>query len=189
MGNPYLNYLIMGVGVAALLFAIREIINHRHPKPLEGEVGRLEVNAHIIAAIGITGVSFAVAALSSAISGSGGIAAWTVGLTAFVLGVVSLASLRPGYDVSWDEDGLEGPITLFVPLRPPKRAKIYWEDLETVGRDQQGNWYVQDAGGQRIRWNYLYSGYPTLMSLVEEECPWLFDESLDGRRQSLQPAN
>lgn len=175
--NPYLRHLIMGVGVTALLFALREILQGRRPTEQDGDCGRIAPNAHLIGAIGITGLAFALSALTSAVSGSGGIAAWVVGIASLVTAALSLASLRPGYDILWDEEGIEGPITNFVPLKVPQRARLYWEDLADLGSDS-GNWFIQDIQGRRIRWNSLYAGYPIFMARVEDECPWLFDEAL-----------
>ena len=177
LDTPYLRHLVMGVGVTALLFALREFLQGRRPAEEDGDCGRIEPNAYLIAAIGLTGVAFAVSAIAAAVNGSGGIAAWVVGTAALGMAALSLASLRPGYEIIWDEEGIEGPVTVFIPLKTPQRARLLWEDLEQVGIDG-GNWFVQDLSGRRIRWNSLYAGYPVFMTRVEDECPWLFDEAM-----------
>jgi hypothetical protein len=99
-----------------------------------------------------------------------------VGLAALLLAAATATGLMPVYDIYWNEHGVEGPASLLFPPFGPKRDYIAWSDVTDAGRDPLGNWFVADAAGNRIRWNYIYSGYAYLMAAVETQCPQAFRE-------------
>lgn len=104
---------------------------------------------------------------------TGGAAPLVVSIGAFALTAATAACLSPDYAVLWDRDGIEGPGSLLFPPFGPRRTRLRWRDLVTAGTDPLGNWYVRDAAGRSVRWNYAYSGHGALMQAVEDFCPRL----------------
>lgn len=93
-----------------------------------------------------------------------------------LLGGIAITALLPGYEVEWTHDGLEGPSVQLPPPFGPKRDFLQWRDLCEAGQDALGNWYVADAKGHAIRWNWSYAGHGHLMARIETMCPELFDD-------------
>lgn len=141
----------------------------------EGETGHIAPNRALLAVICLIGVSLAGSALLAFANGIGGLPVLAVALAALAMTAMMITAFFPFYDITWDEEGIEGPTLLPPPPFGPKRTRIYWENIETAQHENGRHWYVEDAQGTRIVWSFVYFGYPALMKRVEEECPWLFD--------------
>lgn len=141
----------------------------------EGETGHIAPNRALLAVICLIGVALAGSALLAFTQGIGGLAVLAVAVAALAMTAMMVTAFFPFYDITWDEDGIEGPTLLLPPPLGPKRRKIFWENIELAQHEKGRHWYLEDASGTRIVWSFIYFGYPALMKRVEEECPWLFD--------------
>ena len=162
------------IGLAALLrhAMTRQPLVETDP---EGETGHIAPNRALLAVICLIGLSLAGSALLAFAHGIGGLLVLAVALAALAMTAMMITAFFPFYDITWDEEGIEGPTLLLPPPFGPKRTRIYWENIETAQHENGRHWYVEDANGTRIVWSFVYFGYPALMKRVEEECPWLFD--------------
>lgn len=168
--------IAVGLGVAAIMAAIQYAIGRQRPKELAGDHGTLHLNDSMIA-VGILivwGLGCAAVFYHLAIESS---------FPAIVLAFISLVAVpvmatafSSAYDISWSTQGITGPTTRRHPPFAPERQEIAFDDIVAAGRDKWGNYYVQDEGGNRIRWNWFYNGYPELMHFVEDVCPHLFPD-------------
>ncbi len=141
----------------------------------EGETGRIAPNRALLAVICLIGTVLAGAALLAFFQGIGGAVVLVVALAALAMTGMMVTAFFPFYDITWDEDGIEGPTLLLPPPFGPKRQRIFWEDVEIAQHEKGRHWYLEDGKGARIVWSFIYFGYPALIRRVEEECPWLFN--------------
>lgn len=144
---------------------------------LEGETGRIAPNRALLAVICLVGVALVGAALKAFADGTGGYPVLIVAFVALCMTAVMVTAFFPFYDITWDEDGIDGPTLLLPPPFGPKRQRIFWEDIDVAHHEKGRHWFLQDHKGTRIMWSFIYYGYPALLARVEEECPWLFDKS------------
>lgn len=99
--------------------------------------------------------------------------------TAFVLlGLYCSLSLTSGWDMRWDQDGVEGPTSMLFPPFGPRRERLSWEDIVAIGGNSN-SWYVETPKGRRMWWNSFYAGYPKFMLTVENRRPDLFADIRD----------
>lgn len=92
----------------------------------------------------------------------------------------TLGWLDPAFDVVWDDRGLEGPASYQVWPLGPGRVRIAYRDIAGLGLDRGGSWFVEDREGKRVRWSFLYPGFPALMQEIEARRPDLFPEEPEG---------
>jgi hypothetical protein len=97
-----------------------------------------------------------------------------LGLSCFVLALVSLAGMLPLFVVRWDQSGITAPAVLFGLPVPGKRRFFAWGDLVTARSDLFGNQCVADVNGRTLRWNFSYLGHRALMRAVAWYRPDLF---------------
>jgi hypothetical protein len=193
MQNVPLNRIAIVMAVAFGLVAMLRYVMTRHPKvetDAEGETGRIAPNRALLAVISLIGVALAVAASYSWARGLGGWPLLAVAIAALLMTAMMVTSFFPVFDITWDENGIEGPTLLLPPPVGPRRARLYWEDLEKTGNVQGRHWFLEDDKGRRIVWSFIYYGYPALLARVEEECPWLFTETkpeTDSAKTALDP--
>lgn len=161
------------IGILAMLRQVttRQPVIETDP---EGETGHIAPNRALLAVICLIGVTLAGAALFAFAHGIGGLPVLAVAVAALAMTGMMVTAFFPFYDITWDEDGIEGPTLLLPPPLGPKRRKIFWEDIETAQHENGRHWYVEDGKGTRIVWSFIYFGYPALIQRIEEECPWLF---------------
>lgn len=177
MENLPLNRIMIAMAVAFGLVAMLRYVMTRAPKvetDPEGETGRIAPNRALLAVISLIGTALSGSAFFAWSQGIGGLPVLLVGIAALFMTAMMVTSFFPVFDITWDEDGLEGPTLLLPPPLGPKRVRIFWEDLEKAGAVQGRHWYLEDGKGRRIVWSFIYYGYPALLTRVEEECPWLF---------------
>lgn len=168
--DPILLITFLSGAALAAVFAYR--LSRGHPPIEGGPEGRMAPDPWRSGA-----VAPLAAGLGSAVMVSGaGLPAILGGIGLLALAAVALIALSPIYDVQWTTDGLEGPSALLVPPFGPKRDFVLWRDLKRVGKDRWGNRFVEDAGGHRICWNWLYTGDGHLLARLETVRPDLFDE-------------
>ena len=141
----------------------------------EGETGRIAPNRALLAVICLIGTMLAGAALLAFSHGIGGWAVLVVAVAALAMTGMMVTAFFPYFDITWDEDGIEGPTLLLPPPLGPKRQRIFWEEIEVAQHEKGRHWYLEDGKGARIVWSFIYFGYPALIRRVEEECPWLFN--------------
>lgn len=139
----------------------------------EGETGHIAPNRALLAVIGLIGAGLGGAALL-AFAHNGSLAVLAVALAALVMTALMVTAFFPFYDITWDEDGVEGPTLLLPPPLGPRRRKIFWEDIEAARQEKGRHWFLEDGSGNRIVWSFIYFGHPALVQRIEEECPWLF---------------
>lgn len=159
-----------------LLAMIRHVLT-RQPQietDPEGETGHIAPNRALLAVICLIGVALAGSALLAFAKGFGGFAVLGVAIAALAMTGMMVTAFFPFYDITWDEDGVEGPTLLLPPPLGPKRRKIYWEDIEMARHEKGRHWYLEDGKGNRIVWSFIYFGHAALIQRIEEECPWLF---------------
>ncbi len=177
----------MGLGVVAAMAAIQYLIGRARPKELAGDHGTLHLNDSMIA-VGILiiwGVGCAALFYHLAVANS--FVAILVAFCSLVAVPVLATAFSSTYDISWNTHAITGPTTHRQPPFAPERHEIQFDSIVAAGKDKWGNFYVEDADGKRIRWNWFYNGYPELMYFVEDICPHLFsglDEASDERDQS-----
>ena len=172
-----MNRIIIAFAVFIGLTAVLRHVSTRRPTietDPEGETGQIAPNRALLAVICLIGVSLAGSAIFAYLRGIGGLPVLLVAITALAMTGMMAASFFPFYDITWDEDGIEGPTLLLPPPLGPKRRKIFWEDIEVAQHEKGRHWYLEDGKGNRIVWSFIYYGYPALIARVEEECPWLF---------------
>jgi hypothetical protein len=104
--------------------------------------------------------------------GDGSIYFAAVGLLFFSIFASGLASV---YDVCWDRDSIEGPASYGMWPFGPRRARIDFAEITDVGVDGFGSFYVAEAPGNYVRWNWTYAGFPAVMMAVAEACPHLVE--------------
>lgn len=184
---PILKPVIIGGGVAATFAAIRFFTARSQPATLDQTetAGRIAMSRPLIVGFSLLCLGIAGVALYAAFfapppdCACKSAASWAVpavlGGFFLLVALLMLTSLSGGWEVCWDEDGIEGPTSVLPPPFGPRRKRVFWEHLDAAGQDSNG-WFVQARSGRRIRWNFFYSGYPALMLRIEEECPWLFDD-------------
>lgn len=174
-----MNRIIIAFAVFIGLTAVIRHVMTRQPvveADPEGETGHIAPNRALLAVICLIGVALAGAALLAFAHGAG-VAVLGVAGAALAMTGVMVTAFFPYFDISWDEDGIEGPTLLLPPPFGPKRRKIFWEDIEIAQHEQGRHWYLEDGAGNRIVWSFIYFGYPALIKRVEEECPWLFTKT------------
>lgn len=145
----------------------------------EGETGHIAPNRALLAVVCLIGVALAGASLLMFLKGLGGVSLLGVALAALAMTGMMVTAFFPFYDITWDEDGVEGPTLLLPPPFGPRRRKIYWEDIEAARQEKGRHWFLEDGAGNRIVWSFIYFGHPALVQRIEEECPWLFTETVE----------
>lgn len=173
-----MNRIIIAFAVFIGLLAVLRHVMTRRPtieSDAEGETGRIAPNRALLAVICLVGVALTGAALFAFLRGMGGLPVLIVAFAAIAMTGMMITAFFPFYDITWDEDGIEGPTLLLPPPFGPKRRKMFWEDIDRLGHEQGRHWVLQDRHGTRILWSFIYYGHPALMTRIEEECPWLFD--------------
>ena len=105
----------------------------------------------------------------------------------FVLGVAALfaagimaTALRPGCDLYWNADGVEGPSSMLGLPFAPRSSFIAWESVVAIGTTPIGTWFVADAQGNRISWNLAYAGAAQLSAQAARSCPHLCSAPADA---------
>jgi uncharacterized membrane protein len=173
------------IGLAALLRHVMTRQPQVETDP-EGETGHIAPNRALLAVICLVGVALAGASLLM-FAHVGSKALLVVAAAALVMTGLMITAFFPFYDITWDEDGLEGPTLLLPPPFGPRRVRLYWEEIEKAHHESGRHWYLEDAKGNRILWSFIYFGYPTLMKRAEEECPWLFEQAEAERAFEQDP--
>lgn len=186
---PLYRILIAFAVFIGLLAVLRHVMTRQ---PLvetdpEGETGRIAPNRALLAVICLIGVMLAGAALLLYFRGTGSWPLLAVAVLALAMTAAMLTAFFPFYDITWDEDGIEGPTLLLPPPLGPRRRKMFWEEIEAARQERGRHWYLEDARGNRIVWSFIYFGHATLMARVEEECPWLFTPPPAGAAASDDP--
>jgi hypothetical protein len=177
-----MNRIIIAFAVFIGLAAVMRHVMTRRPAietDPEGETGQIAPNRALLAVICLIGVALAGSALFAVLRGVGGLPVLVVALAALVMLGMMITAFFPFYDITWDEDGIEGPTLLLPPPIGPRRRKIFWEDIEVACQDKGRHWYLEDGKGNRIVWSFIYFGHPALMRRIEEECAWLFTATAD----------
>lgn len=176
--NRILIAVAVFIGLAAVL---RHVMTRRRAIEAdpEGECGQVAPNRALLAVICLIGVALAGAALFAVVNGVGGLPVLAVALAALMMTGMMVTAFFPFYDITWDEDGIEGPTLLLPPPIGPRRRKIFWEDIEMARQDRGRHWFLEDGKGNRIVWSSIYDGHPALTRRIEEECPWLFTATAD----------
>lgn len=173
-----MDRIIIAFAVFIGLLAVLRHVMTRRPAIVtdaEGETGRIAPNRALLAVICLVGIALAGAAIFAATLGIGGVAVVAVAIAALAMTAMMITAFFPFYDITWDEDGIEGPTLLLPPPFGPKRRKMFWEDLEHASHEQGRHWVLEDRHGTRIMWSFIYYGHPVLLARIEEECPWLFE--------------
>lgn len=192
MQHVPLNRVMIAMAVAFGLVAMLRYVMVRHPKvetDPEGITGRIAPNRALLAVISLIGTALSGTALFLWFHGTGGWPVLLVAFAAFFMTAMMITSFFPVFDITWDEDGIEGPTLLLPPPLGPRRARLFWEDLEKAGSVQGRHWFLEDGKGQRIVWSFIYYGYPALLARVEEECPWLFADTSAAADAPKTPAD
>jgi|GEM_PF-1968563 len=185
-----MNRILIACAVVIGLTAVIRHVMTRQPvieTDPEGETGHIAPNRPLLAVICLIGFALAGAALLAFIRGPGGWPLLGVALAALAMTLTMLSAFFPFYDITWDENGVEGPTLLLPPPFGPRRRRIFWEDIEIAHREKGRHWYLEDGAGNRIVWSFIYFGYPALIARVEEECPWLFAKSESTAPQDPDP--
>jgi hypothetical protein len=176
LDNDFLRKMVVIFGTMGIIWLITQFMARAKPKHEDEESGRIAPNRILTVAMVLLMSVIAAIALWAAFNDPDAfVPAGLIGSVFLFFAVISSTSLFPMYDVEWNEDGVTGPLTMWFPPFGPKRGQIYWEHIENCGKDNMGSWFVEDKSGKRIRWNWVYSGFPALMLRIEEECPWLFE--------------
>lgn len=175
MNRIFIAFAVL-IGLSAVLRHVmtRQPVVETDP---EGETGHIAPNRALLAVICLIGISLAGAALLAFANGIGGLPVLIVALAALSMTAMMVTAFFPFYDITWDEDGIEGPTLLLPPPFGPKRQRLFWEEIEVAHHEKGRHWYLEDGKGSRILWSFIYFGYPALIARVEEECPWLFEKS------------
>lgn len=190
-----MNKVIIAFAVFIGLTAVLRHVMTRQPvveTDPEGETGHIAPNRALLAVICLVGVALAGTALLAFSNGIGGLPVLLVATAALAMTGMMITAFFPFYDITWDENGIEGPTLLLPPPFGPKRQRIFWEDIEVAHHEKGRHWYLEDRNGTRILWSFIYFGYPALMTRVEEECPWLFDTAskaveIDSDPEAIPP--
>lgn len=192
MQNVPLNRIAIAMAVVFGLVAMLRYVMTRHPKvetDPEGETGRIAPNRALLAVISLIGVALALASGLVWLRGIGGWPLLAVAIAALLMTAMMITSFFPVFDITWDENGVEGPTLLLPPPIGPRRVRLYWEDLEKTGDVQGRHWFLEDDKGRRIVWSFIYYGYPALLTRLEEECPWLFASAIPETDSANDPVD
>ena len=134
------NRIIIAFAVFIGLTAVLRHAMTRRPaieSDPEGETGRIAPNRALLAVICLIGVALAGAALAAFLRGVGGLPVLAVALAALVMTAMMVTAFFPFYDITWDEDGIEGPTLLLPPPLGPHRRKIFWEDIDLARHEKR----------------------------------------------------
>lgn len=174
MNSPFLlSAMILFVGSLAVSILRRILAGAAKSAVGDGE-GCILPSRSVLFGASALGFALSGAAFQSALLAPHGQSEVLLGLLCLALALGAASALLPGYEVTWSDRGIEGPSQLWFPPFGPSRRFIDWNAIDYVGQDAWGNWFVADAGGNRIRWNFLYAGHGHLMAEVGRVCPDLF---------------
>lgn len=190
MLNVSMDKVVIAFAVFIGLTAVLRHVMTRQPvveTDPEGETGHIAPNRALLAVICLVGVALGGSALLAFAHGIGGVLVLLVAFAALAMTAMMITAFFPYYDITWDEDGIEGPTLLLPPPFGPKRQRIFWEDIEVAHHEKGRHWYLEDNQGHRILWSFVYFGYPALIRRVEEECPWLFETTAKEAEVDLDP--
>lgn len=172
----------MGLAVAALMAGLQYLIGRLRPKELAGDHGTLRLNTSMIGVAILIVWGLGCAAFFYHVALSQSFFAVAVALCSLIAVPIMATAFSSAYDITWTTRTLTGPTHRRRPTLTPQRREVRFDDLVAAGIDGWGNYYVEDAAGTRIRWNWFYSGYPELMHFVEDVCPHLFPD-LDAEEE------
>jgi hypothetical protein len=168
-----LHKLAIFGAVVVTVYVISRIMARGAPDRPAAGTWRIAPSRPLVIAVCLLGLIIGGLALYGVWTTGGGAAPLVVCLGAFALAAATAACLSPDYAIVWDRDGIEGPGSLLFPPFGPLRTRLLWRDLVTAGTDPLGNWFVRDATGGTVRWNYAYAGHGALMQAVGDFCPHL----------------
>jgi hypothetical protein len=104
-------------------------------------------------------------------------------------------SLSRRHDVVWNGIGIEGPCRMVWGILGSARLQIRWSEITLTGRTMSGYAFVEAAGGGRIYWNNLYSGFAVFENSLRLHRPDLFGNEAARRpsgtttRENIGPRN
>lgn len=180
---PYIKHIVVVLLSGSILWALSVFAARTRPRKLATGSGIIAPNQMLIGFLVLLCLGLAGVAIWASLFVAGSFPAPVVGAAMLVAALLIATSFLPVYRVNWDEDGITGPTSLWPIPFGPKPGRILWEDVEEVGTDTGGGWFVADEAGRKVRWNSFYSGYPHLMQEVAVQCPWLFDAPAPPRGQ------
>lgn len=179
LDSTVFGVIVTGLSMAAVMACIQYITSRLRPRKLASDQGTLHLNDTMIAVgilvvfgVGCAGVFYHMVIAHS-------FSAILIAFISLVSVPVMATAFSPHYDISWDTKRIIGPGTIKHPPFGHERKEIPIENIVAAGKDNWGNYFVEDIDGTRIRWNWLYSGYPELMNFIEDVCPYLFPDLLD----------
>lgn len=171
-----LEIIGMGLAVAAIMALLQFLIGRQRPKELAGDHGTLRLNHSMIGVAILIAWLLGCVAFFYHVAVSPSVLAVAVAICSLIAVPVMATAFSSAYDITWTTQTLTGPTHRRRPTLKPKRREVRFDDLVSAGIDGWGNYYVEDAAGTRIRWNWFYNGYPELMHFVEDVCPHLFPD-------------
>ena len=94
-----------------------------------------------------------------------------IGLVCIILGIGSILGLLPAYTIFWNEQGVHGPVRLWVNPFSNKKMLVEWHDIALVGTGRGGNSYLSDLSGRRIYWNIWHANSGSLTDAIGHHRP------------------
>lgn len=182
--------VIKGALAVTMALGLFVAISHARKAPQEaatdpeGETGTVAPNRALLATGLVIAAALAGSALLAVLLGSGGLAHIALAAASLAAAATMVAGFFGAFDVFWDEDGIEGPSVLLPRPFGPKRVKIFWENIESMGNPKGRHMHVADGTGTRVVWAVFFSGCAELSCRLAEECPWLVSAAIP--REDIQ---
>lgn len=172
-GSEEFSSLMVGTALLLVAFVLRDVFAGRTPRLCGRFGGEIAVNARLVLAVCAGGLALGGFAFWTTFTTHAGPAVAILGALSLVGAMVAACSLHPDWTIRWTRHGLEGPAALVPFPTGAERAAFTWDSITHAGRDIWGNHFVQNAAGERIRWNAAYAGHAQLMAAVAHNCPHL----------------
>ena len=173
------RYAIIAFATAGVLSLIA--LMNKRARPTEGEIRTIRPNRPLI-------VIFAVLSLGLGIFGAYVAYYFYItfrysqiyipaALALFFIpsGLCILGYLNRSFDVTWDETGIEGPTSYWLPPIGRGRARINYCDIKKAGTDWGSSNCIWDENGTKIMWSYLYRGHNQIDEHLEKMRPDLYE--------------
>lgn len=174
------RHLAVALATGLIVYLIRGALARTHARSATARGGTIAPNKIMVGLTTLGSFALGATALYAWARYSGGGAALGLGLSFVTLAALTVTALTQSFALTWDDEGVTGPASYGIPPFGPHLATIRFDEISSLGTDWLGSFFIENGGGDRVRWNYLYSGYPILSEAIADSRPELFDDAPAG---------
>ena len=160
--------VLVSAGTIALL---SRMLRKARPSIAKGTAGAIEPEKSTAWITIVAGCLLWLAGLYGILFRAGGLAALAVTILGLAISGFMAPSLTSVHRVTWEEEAIEGPSSLFGLTLGLRRTRILWRDIARAGTTMTGYWFVESLDGRRVYWSYLYKGYGALTAFLQKKRP------------------